>query len=60
MKEGKEEISLLALIKRLQAVLMASTELNHVVSVKLLARLDEAERSLPIPKVVKAEIVEAE
>lgn len=34
------------LIKDLQAELMASTELPHVVSVRLLARLDEAERHL--------------
>jgi hypothetical protein len=39
-------MGVLRLIKDLQAELMASTELPHVVSVRLLARLDEAERHL--------------
>lgn len=34
------------MIKDLQAVLLASNELPHLVSVRLLARLDEAERHL--------------
>lgn len=40
--------SLLTKIKDLQAELMASTELPHPVTVRLLARLDEAERHLPL------------
>ena len=38
----------LKLIKELQAELMVSKELPHIVSVHLLARLDEAERHLPL------------
>lgn len=41
------------MIKDLQAVLMATDELPHVVSVRLLARLDEAERHLPLPPPLK-------
>jgi hypothetical protein len=43
-------MELLKMIKDLQAVLMAGNELPHLVSVRLLARLDEAERHLPQPK----------
>lgn len=39
-------MELLKMIKDLQAVLMAANELPHVVAVRLLARLDEAERHL--------------
>lgn len=39
-------MELLKMIKDLQAVLMATDELPHVVNVRLLARLDEAERHL--------------
>ncbi|MDP1816712.1 MAG: hypothetical protein Q8K92_19825 [Leadbetterella sp.] len=41
-------MSLLTKIKDLQAELMASTELPHQVTVRLLARLDEAERHIPL------------
>ena len=44
-------MGVLRLIKDLQAELMASTELPHVVSVRLLARLDEAERHLGLPPI---------
>jgi hypothetical protein len=40
-------MELLELIKKLQAELMAGDKLPHLVSIRLLARLDEAERHLP-------------
>lgn len=38
------------MIKELQTELMTGQDLPHVVSVRLLARLDEAERHLPLPQ----------
>lgn len=53
-------MELLELIKKLQAELIAGDKLPHLVSIRLLARLDEAERHLPQPQAIKTPEVELE